>query len=504
MLEETKMLQQEEQTVDVIEIHDNVPYSIVADILSEGQKNEYNAEMNQIANLYTAYRCGQEFATEGSNGDYVASQLRFKKAANIMNKEARFLFANPPTFNVNLEDVDENTKQANAILQDFLEHVLTKNNFNGKLIRAAKDCFIGKRVALVLNFNETSGITITFLNALEFVHETTGSSDELSKITTFHSMIDTHNRQDQRWFRKTYEFENGVVYVEEKLFNGLGVEIEEVTPRRKTHFTHIPAVVILNDSLTGEVKGESELGAMLDYEGAYSKLANADIDAGRKGMNPVRYTIDAAPNTTKDLSISPGSFWDLASDEAQADTRQAKVGLLEPTMAYSSALKTTLDRVENTMYSEVDVPNVNSEQLAGVITSGKTLKALYWGLIVRCDEKMLTWGPALRFMAETIIEGGRLYPKCISRYTSETNLPNQAFEVQVTNNYPLPEDVEEEKNVDLAEVNAQAMSRKAYMKKWRNLNDEEAEAELEQIRREQELLEASVSIPSGRLDAFGE
>lgn len=47
----------------------------------------------------------------------------------------------------------------------------------------------------------------------------------------------------------------------------------------------------------------------------------------------------------------------------------------------------------------------------------------------------------------------------------------------------------EEKQTDLAEVTAQTMSRKSYMKKWRNLTNDEAEEELGQIAPERQILE---------------
>lgn len=493
MTEEQKMAAQKDAEPTVVTLYNGIPYSVIADDLTSVQKDAYYAEMQEIVNLYAAYKKGEEFLTEGSNADYVPSQLRYKKAASIINKEARFLFANPPTFNINIDDVSDEVKKQNAVVQDFLDTALRKNNLNEKLLKAAKDCFIGKRVALVLNFNDTSGITITFLNSMEFVYETSGvGSNELKKLVMFSNLEDTLYKEKQRWFKKVYTLENGVVYVEENIYDGLGKLIEPVLKKTRTLFTYIPAVVILNDGLTGETKGESELGGLLGYEAVYSKLANADIDAERKGMNPTRYTIDASSESTANLSIAPGAYWDLQSDEDKSVERQAQVGMMEPTMAYSNALKTTLDRVENTMYAEVDVPNINSEQLQGVITSGKTLKALYWGLTVRCDEKMLTWGPALHFLAATIIEGGRLYPKSISKYTTVTTLPAISCEIQVENNYPLPEDEVEEKNMDLAEIEAKVMSRKAYLKKWRKLNDAEAEAELLQIKAEQDLFENSV------------
>ena len=39
-------------------------------------------------------------------------------------------------------------------------------------------------------------------------------------------------------------------------------------------------------------------------------------------------------------------------------------------------------------------------------------------------------------------------------------------DVVVENNYPIPEDIKEEKELDIAEVEGNIMSRKYYMKKW--------------------------------------
>ena len=62
---------------------------------------------------------------------------------------------------------------------------------------------------------------------------------------------------------------------------------------------------------------------------------------------------------------------------------------------------------------------------------------------------------------------------------------------KVKANTPLPEDEIEEKQTDLAEVTAQVMSRKSYMKKWRNLTDDEVKEELEQIALERQMIEDS-------------
>lgn len=89
-----------------------------------------------------------------------------------------------------------------------------------------------------------------------------------------------------------------------------------------------------------------------------------------------------------------------------------------------------------------------------------------------------------------------MYPGVLGTYIDDP-LPDQPYDIRVDNQYSLPEDEQEEKQTDLAEVNAQTMSKRSYMKKWRNLTDEEADEELRQIAIERQLLESSYFNPSG-------
>ena len=489
MLSEEQKMQQQQNIV--VTTWDNVPYGVIADDIDGAVKDSYFQEIDEINRLYKIYENGVSFLTEGSGGDYVPSSLRYKKAASILNKEVRFLFSKTPDFNINADDVNSGKTKKNSVLQDLVKKVLKKSNFSDSLLKACKDCFIGKRIAIVVNFNEETGIRVSFLNSLSFLYET--DLEDVNKITKFvffFNTVNTLNRNEQRYFKKTYVLENEVCWIKEEIFNGLGELIETVTELRETNLNFIPCCVVRNDGLTGELNGTSELGYLVGYEGEYSRLANADIDAERKSMNPIRYTIDVSEESTRNLSSGPGSYWDLQSDDTKSENKEAKVGLIESNMAYSSALKTTLDRLENTMYSEVDVPNINSEKLQGVITSGKTISALYWGLSVRCDEKMLAWSTGLEFVARAIIEGAKQYPSIAKAYVEE-KIPDIVYEVEVVNNYALPEDEQEEKDMDISEVTAQVMSRKSYLKKWRQMSDEDAEEELMQIKREQQLFEDS-------------
>lgn len=476
-----------------------VPYSLLSSELEGLYGSMVLTEMKDIMEYYQVYERGSDFETEGSHGDYRPSDLKFKQAASLINKEARFLFSRSPDLWVEVPYGEENKeamKAANTVLQTLIDRVMDKNHFKSKLMKAAKDCFIGKRVAYFVNFDEDKGtIKVNFIPSLEFIYEVDDEdSDVLTKIVAFYTVVDSKTKSDQRIYKKKYWMENGVCYVEEAIYDGLGEEVEVLIPARATKFPYIPAGVIINDGLTGDLQGESDIADLDYFESWYSRLSNADIDSERQGMNPVRWARDMSPDTTVGLSIAAGAFWDMKTDPSAPDGITGEVGVLETNMSYTNALNSTLNRIKSSMYGIIDMPDVSPEALKGVVSSGKTLKAIYWGLIVRCDEKMLAWRPAIEHIMRIIIDGAKLYPKSAKSFVKDP-IPDVEFDVRVENQYPLPEDEAEEKTIDLQEVNNQTMSKKSYMKKWRNLTDEEADQELQQIALERELLEDSFSMP---------
>lgn len=486
--------------MEIFESYLQIPRSLITQEIEGLYGTHVLREMGEIIEYYEVYENGAKFTAEGSNGDYVPTDLRIKQAASLINKEARFLFSKKPDLWIDpvFTPDDEKSVQAakdNAtVMQAYIDKVLEKTRFFGKLIKAAKDCFIGKRVALFVNFNEdTQKIQINFTPSLEFVYEVDGDDiDILTKIVCFFTMYDSNQKTQQRIYKKKYWMENGLCHIEEGVYDGTGKLIEEITPARPTKFTYIPAVVIRNDGLTGDLDGTSEIKELMELEAWGSKLNAADIDAERKGMNSIKYLIDMNPESTKGLSSAPGALWDLSSDQ-NIDGASPQVGSLESSMGYAGALNTTLNRVKSAAYSILDIPDTSPDALQGVITSGKALKALYWGLIVRCDEKMQEWRPALEQLVRILIDGAHLYPRAASGYTDDP-VPDVPFDIRVDNQYSLPEDEAEEKQVDLAEVQAQTLSKKSYMKKWRNLTDEEADNELKQIALERQILEDSFAM----------
>lgn len=488
-------------SVDVVTAYTKIPYSLINQEVGVLSKNLID-ELTEICKYYDVYKKGSSFLTEGSHGDYVPANLRFKLAASLINKESRFLFAESPDVLVqaqgDIKTLNEDEKNKLIKIQEYVKKVLDYNNFEDILLKASKDCFIGKRVAGVVNFNSEDGVTITFLPSTQFIYETKiGNPNILTKFIAFIVVQEARSLSDKRILKKKYTVENNKVYLEENLYDGSGKLIEELFSKAPILLSNIPAVIILNDGLTGDLNGESEVELLDGYEEWYSKLSNADMDAERKSMNPIRYTVDMESNSTKNLSSSAGSFWDLQSDQ-NLDKPVPSVGMLETTMGYSESLKTSLDRIKTAGYEQVDVPNISLESMKGSITTGKALKAIYWPLIVRCKEKMKSWAPQLRKLVKFIVDGGLLYPDCIKLHTD--GIEEVPYEVEVVQNLPLPEDETEEKTMDLSEIQSNTMSKKSYMKKWRGLNDEEVEEELLQMARERQLLEESSFEPETTID----
>lgn len=462
-----------------------VPRNMITEELSGLYGSTVLADMGRIIKFYEIYENGTDFPT--SSGDYVPSELKYKEIRTLIDKEARFLFAKPPEFFVKPKDPGEETNRISGDYQAYINAVLKENKFTNSMVKAAKDCLIGERIAIFINFDEEHGIKISFCPSLEFVYEQ-NDYGELDKIVAFFALNDSTNADEQRIQKKKYWMENGKCHVSEGIYSGAGALVESLIDDLTTEFEYIPAVVILNGGLTGDTYGQSEIASLVEYEEYYNRLSNLDIDAERQGMNPIRYAIDVNPKTTKDLSLAAGAFWDLQTDpNSPNEGASGRVGVLENGMSYSSPLNITLARIKETMYAQLDVPSVSSSDMRGIVTSGKTLKAIYWGLIVRCDEKMLDWRPALEFMIQCLIDGAFLYPNIASKYTTNS-LSELDYVITVDNQYPLPEDEAEEKALDLSEIAGKARSIKSYLKKWQNMTEDEANAEIQQIAIEQQML----------------
>lgn len=478
------------------------PYFLIKKEISTGY-NIYTKEVAQIKQSYVNYNSGATFYTEGSSGDYVPSNIKFKKAKYLIDKEARFMFSQTPDVVIQALYADENHAKQAGQYQLLVNKVLENSNFASNLLKAAKDCFIGGRVGCLVDYSENDGIIVHFYSALQFYYETDYGSNKLNKFVSFETLNETKSENRRLYLVNRYENKNGVVYLSSSLYDGRGIIVEQIIPEVETDLSYIPAFVIVNDGTLEQKRGVSEISELVDYESGYSRLSNADIDSERKGMNPIRYVVDMNSRTTQNLPSGAGAFWEMKTEQNQNVVRPM-VGTLSPQMNHTESVRTTLSRINTAMHDAVDIPDISSDGLLSGITSFKALKALYYPLTVRCNEKLKTWKPAIKFIIETIVYLAFMNKSdALSRYVL-SSLDEIAFTVEIVENYALLDDEIEEKDTDLAEIAQNTRSRKSYIKKWRGSElktDEQIDAELLQIAYENNLFDAMAANPELALEA---
>ena len=457
-------------------------------------------KLGEIEKYYKIYEEGAKFETDDS-GDYVPAKLRSHQIKQLIRREAQFQFGKAPEIRVSCPDEEKvDGKRPNeSAMQDYLDAVMKRNRMPDKLIKGARDCAIGGRVALKANLTEEK-CTFSFVPADGFVFDTDMDDvDKLERITFFYTTKDDPDKARQEIWVQKYWMENGRCKVSERFTDGYGQTIpwDGTRENADTGLDRIPAYVILNDGLSGDTDGESEVKELMADDSWYGRLKSGNIDSLRKGMNQIVWMYGADPESGRTFKYAPGALWDIKGDPAQAgvnsNAANVQVGTIENSFSYADAYQNTLSNIKQDMHDLLGVPDLNLESTRSLITSGKGLKALYWPLICRCEEKMNAWRPALEWLAELLIYAAEVFPGLRQVYGKFSSVPH---EISVDNQYPLPEDESEEKQLDLAEVAGNTKSIRSYLTKWggpdsKGLDADEADAELQQIVRERRMLEDS-------------
>lgn len=441
-------------------------------------------EMNDILRLYDIYEGRENFIDKSEEKDYTQTEKRTNLIKKLIKEESRFLFGKTPELYIQPKNDTDADKDKAEEINLYLNKILKDNLFSEKLVKGARDCFIGKRAAIKLYANQdTKEIRIMFLPSLEFIYESDEENpNELKKIIFFYQTNKEVEKDKQRIWKQKYEMVDGRCILNEGIYNGNGILIEPINVDVDLQLSGIPCYVIINDGLSGDPFGESDVKELLDNQIQYNRLSSEDVDTLRKGMDRIIYGVDIDPEASEKFQLKPGAFWDVPTDPT-AEGKQATLGTIPTDFGYGDKIENSLKRIKSDMYEMLNIPMLSNDELKGMMTSGKTMKALYWQLITRCEEKMMAWRPALEWLIRAILEITEVY--------QIEKLPQLDYTVTVENNYPLQEDEDEEKTLDLQQVNAQAMSRKTFIKKWQGVTDDVADAEIRQIALEREMLEES-------------
>lgn len=433
-------------------------------------------DLSDIVRLYSLYDGdGQVWYPNSEGLDYKPTVKTTNFIKKLVKEEARFMMSQEPE--IKLVAKDGKANEAVAEVENWLSDLLKNQRWQDKLIKGARDCFIGKRIALKLTGGQGQPLGLQFRPSLEFVFDTDAEDvDRLSKVVFFYHQNESDDRAKQRIWRQRYEMAGGRCLLTEGVYDGYGNVIEQPHESEDTGLDFMPVFVIINDGLTGDMTGESDVQELWDDQDTYNRFKSDDIDALKFNMFPMRIFRDADQKTMDNLKIAPGATVDAQTDPASAMQVDAKI--LEAQFGYNERIENALNRIKADMYDLVSVPNVTPDQLKGFITSGKGMKALYWALMTRCEEKWNAWDAALRWMVDALIKMARTY--------NLATLPEVEYTVNIDHRYPIPDDEETERMNDMSEVGQQVRSRKAYLEKWSP--DADSDAELRQIVAEQGML----------------
>ena len=440
-------------------------------------------DIGKTIRLYDFYDGkGQDWETPAGL-DYKPTKKRVNLVKKLIKREAGFMFGRTPELTFTSETAASVALDA---AQGVLDGTLRRSGFKNKLIQAGRDCFIGKRIAIKVSGGKDKDIRVSFRPSTEFVYTTADDDcDVLSKIIFFYQVNDEAERDKQRIWKQKYWMQDGRCILNEGIFDGYG-RLLEGGQDADTGLDFIPCYVVINDGLTGDMMGESDVAELMDLQNAYNRLNSDDADALKFNMFPQTVATDVKAESLEAMRISPGALVDLQTDPATMGSGQAKLDKLESSFSYSERFEAAINRTKNDMFDLLSVPNVSLEQLKGLMQSGKSMKALYWELITRCEDKWASWEPALEWLGMTVLKMAAAYQGL--SFPEDTS-------VHVEHLYPILEDDFDEMANDQQEVIHQLRSRMSYMQKWGVAPD--PDAELRQIKTEQALFDESFGVAIG-------
>ncbi len=415
--------------------------------------------IKDIETYYDRYNGKQDWTAAAA--DYTPTKKITNFIKYLINTRARFMFGKEPFFNFKDEE------QAKLIAS-----ILTDNKFHSKLLKARKDCSIGGKVAIKLWASTEVGVKIVFVPAPNFFVKYNADDSQVVDKVVFVYEYPSADPEKPNIRKQVWELVNGVCLLTESNYLNDGTPIDTPWNQFNTGLDFVPVVIVANSGLTGEVEGVSDVKDLWDNQNAYNKLTSDDIDALKFQMFGQNVATDASEESIKGMIVSPGALIDLQTDISQANAgRQAKLARVESGFGYKDKFEDTIDRIKNDMFDTMGVPNISIEQLKGVVSSGKAMKSLYWGLMSVCDEDWAEWGPALEEMTDYIFRMVSVY----NLYEAKALADSEDKEMVIEHYYPIREDEDEEKKTDLEEIRAYVRSRASYIQKWQDVDDVEAE-----------------------------
>lgn len=478
---------------------------------------------------------GQTWKIKEEGIDYEPTREIRNFIRQLVKKQARFMMGKEPELSFSpLQTGQDEAAENKRILFDY---ILSKSKFWTKAANALVDATVGKRVLMLLVANENEKIDIQFYSMPQFTYTVDPKNpsrllavdivyqDERTKGMQTEAQLWHHYRYEMKssasesgvsqalenieeecWLtyaltdgeaNQIYMTEDGsttikaslakLVEIEDNLGNKVEVPLK-VLETAPTGLSQIPCRVILNEPLTNDIYGSSDVKELITIADNYNRTVSDMRDALKFKMFEQPVLIDASTASVKGMKIAPNALVDVKSDPASSigsggNSRQAKVATISGSFNFLPAAQYYLDEAKKSMYELMDQPLPEKVQNA---PSGIAMQFLFYDLMSRCDSKWIEWDSAIEWLVEMLeevlekvnVDLGILPQNIISSYQTLTTLV-------IDHKYPLPSDEASAKEIAMSEVQNNVRSHQSYIeefsvkekadKEWKRVLEEQAQ-----------------------------
>lgn len=466
---------------------------------------------------------GQTWKIDEDKLDYVPTREIRNHVRQLIKKQSRFMMSQEPelVFNPVAEGREKQAEQKRILF----DSILRQSKFWTKATNALTDATVGKRVLMTVLGNEGESIDVRFypIPQFSYIVDPKDSSKLLSVDIVYQDeRTRGMDKEAQLWHHYRYEMKAGasesgissaledneeecwltyvltdgesnqiyitedgettiketsakLVDIEDNLGNTIQVPLA-VKESAPTGLSQIPARVILNEPLTNDVYGNSDVKDLITIADNTNRTISDLRDALRFRMFEQPVIIDGSTKSLQGMKIAPNAVVDLKTDTSASigagGGRQAAVTSISSSFNFLPSVQYYLDEAKRSMYELMDQPLPEKVQSA---PSGVAMQFLFYDLMSRCDGKWVEWDSAIEWlvaMVEEILEKVRVNIEPLP-----DNLKSAAQEITtltINHSYPLPSDEQAKRQIAMQEVQTNVRSHQSYIEEFsRNENAED-------------------------------
>lgn len=502
---------------------------------------KFKRELEEVAKYYEFFDgfdtldlnldYGQTWKIKEDSLDYTPTREVRNYARKLIKKQARFMMGNESLISFNPTQEGDSALDVAEKKRILFDHILEQANFWSNAKKALIDATVGKRVLMTVLGNDGEGIKIRFYPMPQFTYivdprdssrllsvdivyqdertkglesgeqlwhhykyEMLSNADDESltideaEQTCWLTYALTNGDDEQLFVKKSNTGEEGTVQLTTQvkeaniitIKDNLGNEVEVpqiIQEKVDTELSQIPARVILNESLTGDIYGSSDIKDLITIADNYNRTVSDLRDALKFKMFEQPVVIDGDSKAIQGMKIAPNALVDMKTDPSlkmgQGAGRQAQVTTISGSFNFLPSVQYYLDEAKKAMYELMDQPLPEKIQDA---PSGVAILFLFYDLMARCDEKWLEWDSAITWMVSMIEEllekVNIVYPALTEDILNSWQLPTT---LSIKHEYPLPSNQVEKRQVAIQEVSANVRSHSSYISEFGEAEKAETE-----------------------------